>query len=255
MTLSVGPPIRPLTAPPVHPTDAIALFLDLDGTLAPVASTPDAVMADDRRTSVLGALGRVLAGRVAVISGRTLEEIDRIAGDAALAASGVHGLVRRRHDGSLLAALPSPGVAHAVAAFRGFAMDHPGVIVEDKAVSAGLHYRQSPGTEDVARALAREIAVETGLELQPGHMVIELKTPGADKGQALAAFMAEPPFAGATPIMVGDDLTDEAAFQAAVWLGGYGVLVGPMRDSAARHRLKDVEAVLTWLEAIVEARA
>lgn len=255
MTLPAGPLTRPLTAPPVHATEPIALFLDLDGTLAPVASTPDAVMADPRRTSLLQALGKALDGRVAIISGRTLEEIDRIAGDATPAASGVHGLVRRRHDGGLLAVRPSPGVTDAVAAFRGFAMDHPGVIVEDKAVSAGLHYRQSPDTEDVARALAREIAIQTGLEVQPGHMVIELKTPGADKGQAVAAFMAEPPFAGATPIMVGDDLTDEAGFRAAAALGGCGVLVGPERDSAARHRLEDVDAVLTWLEAIVEARA
>lgn len=255
MTSSAGPLTRPLTAPPVHATDAIALFLDLDGTLAPLANTPDAVMADARRTSLLQALDKALDGRVAIISGRTLEEIDRIAGDVAHAASGVHGLVRRRRDGSLLTTRPSPGVADAIKAFRGFAMAHPGVIVEDKAVSVGLHYRQSPDTEEGARALARDIAIQTGLEVQPGHMVIELKTPGADKGQALAAFMAEPPFAGATPIMVGDDLTDEAGFRAAVALGGYGVLVGPERESAARHRLEDVEAVLTWLEALAEARA
>lgn len=255
MTLPAGPLTRSLTAPPVQGIKPIALFLDLDGTLAPVASTPDAVMADPRRTSLLQALGKALDGRVAIISGRTLEEIDRISGDAAPAASGVHGLVRRRPDGGLLAAWPSPGVADAVAAFRGFAMDHPGVIVEDKGVAVGLHYRQSPGIGDMAHRLAREIAIDTSLDVQPGHMVIELKTPGADKGQALAAFMSEPPFAGATPIMVGDDLTDEAGFRAAVALGGYGVLVGPERDSAARHRLEDVDAVLTWLEAIAEARA
>ncbi|WP_051651014.1 trehalose-phosphatase [Brevundimonas bacteroides] len=255
MPPSAGTLTRTLFAPPIPATGGIALFLDLDGTLAPLASTPDAVLADPRRTEVLRSLDRVLGGRVAIVSGRTLEEIDRIAGGAAHSASGVHGLARRRRDGSLDGAEASRHVAEAVAALEVFAANRPGVIVEDKGVSAGLHYRQSPDAEAAARTLAQRLSDETGLDLQPGHMVLELKTPGADKGQAVAAFMAEPPFTGATPIMVGDDLTDEAGFRAATALGGYGVLVGPERDTAARYRLDDVEAVLTWLEAIAEARA
>ncbi len=255
MPPSAGTLTRPLSAPPIPAAGEVALFLDLDGTLAPLAPTPDAVLANPRRTRVLRALDRVLGGRVAIVSGRTLEEIDRIAGSAAHSVSGVHGLERRRRDGSLDGAVASRHVAEAVAAFEAFAADRPGVIVEDKTVSAGLHYRQSPASEAAARALAQRISDETGLDLQPGHMVLELKTPGADKGQAVSAFMTEPPFAGTTPIMVGDDLTDEAGFRAAAALGGYGVLVGPERETAARYRLDDVEAVLTWLEAIAEARA
>jgi trehalose 6-phosphate phosphatase len=255
MPSSAGTLTRPLTAPPIPAAGDIALFLDLDGTLAPLAPTPDAVLADPRRTQVLRALDRVLGGRIAIVSGRTLDEIDRIAGGAAHSASGVHGLERRRRDGSLDGAEASRNVADAVAAFEAFAADRPGVIVEDKTVSAGLHYRQSPEAEGAARALAQSLSEQMGLDLQPGHMVLELKTPGADKGRAVAAFMAERPFAGAMPIMVGDDLTDEAGFSAAAELGGYGVLVGPDRETAARHRLDDVDAVLTWLEAIAEARA
>ena len=82
-------------------------------------------------------------------------------------------------------------------------------------------------------------------------MVAELRTPGPDKGDALAAFMAEPPFAGARPIFVGDDLTDEHGFAAAAALGGFGVLVGPARPTQARARLDDVEAVHAWLAAAV----
>jgi len=81
-------------------------------------------------------------------------------------------------------------------------------------------------------------------------MVLELKTPGTDKGAALSAFMAEAPFIGAVPIMVGDDLTDEHGFEAAEALGGFGVLVGPERSTAARYRLEDVAAVLDWLDQI-----
>jgi trehalose 6-phosphate phosphatase len=253
MPTAAGTLTRTLTAPPIPTASETALFLDLDGTLAPLASTPDAVLADPRRTGVLLALDRALAGRLAIVSGRTLGEIDRISGGAAQAASGVHGLERRRRDGSLDGVEASRHVADAVAAFQAFAADWPGVIVEDKAVSAGLHYRRAPTAENAARALAQRISDDTGLDLQPGHMVLELKTPGTDKGQAVTAFMAEVPFMGAAPIMVGDDLTDEAGFRAAAALGGYGVLVGPERETAARHRLGGVEAVLTWLEAIAEA--
>ena len=255
MPSSAGTLTRTLPPPPVAVDGRLALFLDMDGVLAALAPTPEAVVAGPRRTAVLKSLDAALEGRMAIISGRTIAEIDRISGGAAQSASGVHGLERRRRDGSLDRAEASPHVAEAVVAFDAFAAAHPGAIVEDKGVSAGLHYRQAPGSESEALALARRLATETGLMLQPGHMVLELKTPGADKGLALSAFMAEAPFGGAVPIMAGDDLTDEAGFLAAEALGGFGVLVGPGRETAARYGLPDVPAVLDWLEAVAEAQA
>ena len=227
-----------------------ALFLDMDGVLAPLAETPDAVVPDARRTAVLLGLADRLDGRVAIISGRTLAEIDRIADRAATSASGVHGLERRRADGSLEQAEADPAVRDAVAAFHQFARTRPGIIVEDKAVSAGLHYRQARGEAKAVGALAERLADETGLTLQAGNLVVELKTPGTDKGTALTAFMAEVPFSGSVPVMLGDDLTDEDGFRAALALGGFGVLVGRPRDTAARYGLPDVEAVLAWLEGV-----
>ena len=255
MLSDTGTLLAALPAPAVVIEGPPALFLDLDGVLAPMAPTPDAVMADPRRTAVLTRLGQALGGRLAIVSGRTLIEIDRITGQAAASAAGVHGLERRRHDGAVDRPEPSPGVAEALDAFRRFAADRPGVIVEDKAISTGLHYRQAPGSAAEALALAKELAARTGLQLQPGHMVLELRTPGSDKGGAVAAFMAEAPFAGAVPIMLGDDLTDEAGFRAAEMLGGFGVLVGPHRATAARHGLRGVPEVLDWLEAVADAEA
>ena len=227
-----------------------ALFLDMDGVLAPLAATPDAVTPDPRRTAVLRRLATRLDGRVAIISGRTLAEIDRIAERASASASGVHGLERRRADGSLDHADAAPAVREAVVAFERFARDRPGMIVEDKALSAGLHFRGAPTEAAAAEALARSLAAETGLTLQPGQLVVELKTPGTDKGTALRAFMQESPFVGAIPVMLGDDLTDEDGFRAAADLGGFGVLIGPQRRTAATFGLPDVDAVLTWLDAV-----
>lgn len=241
-----------LPLPPTRLTRP-ALFLDMDGVLAPLAETPDAVVPHPERTAALKAVADRLDHRVAIISGRTIAEIDRIAEASTASASGVHGLERRRADGSLHRAEAAPAVRRAVAAFEDFARDRPGIIVEDKTVSAGLHYRRAPDHAAAALALAERLAEETGLALQAGNLVVELKTPGTNKGTALQDFMREPPFAGAVPVMLGDDLTDEDGFRAAEALGGFGVLVGPTRETAARYRLPDVAAVLAWLNAVEES--
>jgi trehalose 6-phosphate phosphatase len=244
----------PHLAPPPSALVRPALFLDMDGVLAPLADTPDAVVPDARRTAVLRAVAARLNGRVAIISGRTIAEIDRIAEASTASASGVHGLERRGADGSMHRAEAAPAVRDAVIAFEAFARTRPGIIVEDKAVSAGLHYRGAPDEAAEALALAGRLADQTGLSIQAGNLVVELKTPGSSKGTALKAFMQEAPFAGSIPVMLGDDLTDEDGFRAAAELGGFGVLVGPPRETAARYALTDVDAVLDWLHA-VEASA
>jgi len=248
-------PVEAATHLPLPPTclPRPALFLDMDGVLAPLAETPDAVVPHPERTAALKAAADRLGHRVAIISGRTIAEIDRIAEASTASASGVHGLERRRADGSLHRTEAAPSVRAAVTAFEEFARSRPGIIVEDKAVSAGLHYRGAPEHAAAALALARRLADETGLALQAGNLVVELKTPGTNKGTALEAFMREPPFVGAVPVMLGDDLTDEDGFRAAGALGGFGVLVGPPRETAARYRLPDVAAVLAWLNAVEES--
>ena len=127
------------------------------------------------------------------------------------------------------------------------------MLVEDKGLGVTLHYRRAPCFEAQALAAGEEIAEATGLVVQRGHCVVELRTPGRDKGEAVRAFMAEPPFHGFTPVMVGDDLTDEYGFEAAQRLGGFGVRVGPAQTTAARCGLTDVAAVLDWLEGLARA--
>jgi trehalose 6-phosphate phosphatase len=80
-------------------------------------------------------------------------------------------------------------------------------------------------------------------------MVSEVRTAGPDKGDSLKEFLNVTPFAGRMPVMVGDDLTDEHAFGAAEEMGGYGILVGRPRRTAARYRLASVAEVRSWLAA------
>lgn len=243
MTGAASPP-APLTL------EKVALFLDLDGTLAPIVARPQDVGPDPRRTALIERLARALDGRLAVLSGRTVPELDHILEGRVRSVAGVHGLVRRGPGDELRQVSPHPGIGRATDVLQQMADQDPGLIIEDKGLSVALHYRQAPQYATRIRESATQIAAETGLVVQPGAMVVELRTPGPTKGHSLRAFMEQPPFFGATPVFVGDDLTDEDGFAAAAALGGYGVLVGPpRRDTAAKALLPDVEAVMAWLEA------
>jgi trehalose 6-phosphate phosphatase len=226
-----------------------ALFLDLDGTLADIQAEPGLVGPDPRRNLLLARLSQALDGRLAVVSGRALEDVDRILGGEVRAVAAVHGLDRRDASGRRLRSEGSDAVEKARAAAAADLEGRPGLLIEDKGLAFAVHYRKAPERAAEVSGVAERIAAAFGLQLQPGSMVIELRAPGHDKGDAVEAFMAEAPFAGAAPVFVGDDLTDEDGFQAALRLGGFGVLVGRERQTAAAFRLQGVEAVLGWLEA------
>jgi trehalose 6-phosphate phosphatase len=238
-----------LPAPKTLPLKQAALFLDLDGTLAPIAARPQDVRPEPRRNGLIQRLVKALDGRLAVVSGRTLADIDRILEGKVKAVAAVHGLVRREPDGVVHDAEPHSALPQAAALFREFAASDSGLIVEEKGLSVALHYRLAARHAERAKACAQRIAADTGLTLQEGDMVEELRTPGPTKGDSVRAFMAHPPFLGATPVFLGDDATDEHGFAAVAAAGGYGVLVGPPRETHARFRLDGVEEVLRWLEA------
>jgi trehalose 6-phosphate phosphatase len=249
--------MNPSAAPELPPPPGLSglgsasLFLDLDGTLASIERRPQDVGPQRWRTELLQRLERRLQGRVAVVSGRTLDEIDRILEGSVTAVAAVHGLVRRCADGRVLRSPPAPALGAVLRRAYELAGGHPGLLVEDKGLSLAIHYRQAPELEAMVAAEASDMARAGGLKLQPGDMVAELCTPGLDKGAALAAFMDEPPFRGSVPVFVGDDQTDEDGFAAADRLGGLGVLVGPGRPTRASRGLAGAPAVRAWLEAAV----
>jgi len=243
-----------LEAPPLLDCARTALFADLDGTLAPIEATPDAVGPDRDRRRLLDALARALGDRLAVVSGRGLGDLDRVLEGRVPAIAAVHGLARRAADGRLITGAGSERVDDALNAFLAFAKADAGLLVENKGVAVALHYRRAPGTADACLDLARRLAASLGLVMQEGDMVVELKAPGPDKGGAVEAFMAEAPFAGFTPVFLGDDLTDEHGFAAASALGGFGVIVGPRRPTLADFALADVAAARIWLIRSMAAR-
>lgn len=236
-----------LAAPPPSILDGAALFLDFDGTLVELAEAPDAIRVPGDLHPLLERLGEKLEGRIGIVSGRSIEDLERHLGAPGIALSGSHGLELRYAGGTAIPVDAPETLAGARKEIRRFAGRTPGLLVEDKPAGVALHYRRAPDREASVLAFMEELAERSGLSVQMGKMVAELRPAGADKGDALKTMMAEPPFAGARPVFVGDDLTDEHAFEAAADLGGAGILVGPPRESAARYRLDDVAAVAAWL--------
>jgi trehalose 6-phosphate phosphatase len=240
---------------PIPPPDLLSgasLFLDLDGTLVGIESRPTDVVVGSALKLLMERLATRLDRRVAIISGRPSEQVSAMFGKVAFAIAGNHGLEIRWPDGNTMSAPPPSNLDEVEVEMASLRMRHPNLVVERKSFSVALHYRLAPEARDECHALAAALGRRTGLQLQSGKMVFELKAPWADKGSALSFLMAGREMAGTRPIFVGDDETDEAAFEAAIRLGGTGVLVGPPRPTAACYGLPDVESTLRWLEAGVE---
>jgi trehalose 6-phosphate phosphatase len=235
-----------LLEPPLSLLDGAALLLDFDGTLVELAETPDAIRIPVELPALIARLSVRLDGRVAIVSGRSLEDLERHAGPLPVAFAGSHGVEIRMGGEVERSRLPA-GLSPARDALARFAAEDPRLLVEDKPGTVALHFRGAPDREADSAALAADLARRHGLRVQAGKMVVELLPEGVDKGKALERLMAEPPFAGARPWFMGDDLTDEHAFAAAARAGGGGILVGPERETAAAWRLADVRAASRWL--------
>ena len=240
---------KPQSGSPPALTDRCALFLDYDGTLVGLAPTPGEAVADEELRSLLGGLQARLEGALAIVTGRPVADIDHFLAPLRLTVSGLHGLVRRREDGTTTEAEVPPGLLEPVrASFADFAAAHPGTLMEDKRLSLALHYRQAPHLEAVAIGLAEELAGASDglLRLQRGKMVVELLPKGSDKGDAIRTLLEEPGFTARLPVFVGDDVTDEAGFRSVNALSGVSVRIGAGPSEAA-YRLPDVAALRAWL--------
>ncbi|HVQ88702.1 MAG TPA: trehalose-phosphatase [Actinomycetes bacterium] len=231
-----------------------ALFLDIDGTLVEFESHPDLVRATQGLIVLLKGVADALDGALALLSGRSLTDIDRVFSPWQPHAAGVHGAEVRGPGGERRHS-PKPEVLEALRSGAAeLAESLPGVWVEDKGMSIALHHRKAPGITDELAKEAQRLAEDTGgaFEVQPGILVQELRPADFDKGLALIEIMGEAPFAGRSPIVVGDDRTDEFAFAAAQGLGGLAILVGDRADSHAQLRLADPAAVRSWLAELIE---
>jgi len=240
-------------APPAPETDW-ALFLDIDGTLLTHAETPDAVYVDDALRELLERLQSQNGGALALVSGRAIADVDALFEPLVLPVAGQHGVEWRDAAGNVHhLPFPEEHLRQVAQRFAAFKARHPGIVFEDKGHNLALHYRLAPQLEREVRTLVEHAVADLGenFELQAGKLVYELKPGGHDKGTAIEAILSTAPFAGRTPVFIGDDLTDEYGFTTVQRLGGHAVKVGE-GESVAEWRLADVEAVRAWLGSAVK---
>ncbi len=248
---------------PVIHRHPFGLITDLDGTLSPIAATPEEALVPDVIKVLLQTL-RQNAALVAVVSGRTASQTKQMVGVPGLTYIGNHGLETMENEEVRLA----PGAEQFLSDISR-ALDEtegvtrlPGVRIERKGITASIHYRQADDP-DVARsailaAIARSPAA-AGLKVTEGRRVVELRPPLAiNKGTTVRALAAQHSLQGL--LYVGDDSTDLDAFYALPSLrqGGMNALgiglVSPENRPEFRVAIdllltsvEEVEQLIRWI--------
>lgn len=229
-----------------------AWFFDIDGTLASIEASPSAVRVDGVMQYLIDALHEKTSGAVALVSGRSLSDIDKLFPNFKLAAAGQHGAERRHANGDVARRpMPGAGLLAMRDALREMERRHAGLMLEDKGLSLSMHYRQVPRlggfVQREIRALFQQMG--EGFHIQLGKCVVEIVPVGHSKGSVVTEFLAESPFRGRIPAFLGDDVTDENAFAVVNALGGVSIKVGA-GPTQAPYRLEDVHAVRDWLASL-----
>ena len=215
-----------------------ALLLDLDGTLLDMAPTPDSVVVPPGLTDTLRTIRGQLNEALAVVTGRSIETIDALLGDAPHAVAGEHGGAFRPRPGALIERPDlEPPPRSWVDAGAALEAAYPGSMFERKPRGFGLHFRLAPDAGPaIHEVLSALIADSADFELMPGHMMWEVRPRGVDKGDAVANIMRRAPFAGRVPVFIGDDVTDEDGMRVARAMGGEGLRVQDVFGDAAGVR-------------------
>lgn len=228
----------------------IALFLDVDGTLLELAATPDRVHVPAAlRNTLQLARGRE-QGAFALLSGRSLAELDELFAPVRFAASGKHGLEVRLPCGEVSRPDIDPARLDRARRWLGLLQkENRGLILEDKGTALAMHFRLAPNQKEEVSAVMLELADELkdDFVLRPGKCVLEIMPRGFSVRSAIELFMKQREFAGRTPVFVGDDPTDEVGFEAVNEMGGHSIRVGDLAKTAARYRFSSVSTVIAWL--------
>lgn len=221
------------------PLGETAFFFDVDGTLLDIVAEPTEAIADRGLVDLMSRLIRRTNGTVALVSGRTLADLDRIFAPLELPAAALHGGEIRFPDGTRVTAPPELMDPVRLPVYR-FVAANPGLMLEDKGATLAVHFRRRPELAAAVVAFLNDLGADDGVAVQEGKFVAELKPMQFGKGAAIAALMEHPPFRGKRPVFYGDDLTDESGFAFVQSHGGLAVRIdGSDAPTVARARLAD----------------
>jgi trehalose 6-phosphate phosphatase len=233
-----------------------SLFLDVDGTLLDIALAPELVVVPPDLAGTLARLADLLGGALALVSGRPIDQLDHLFAPLRLPAAGEHGAeIRLAADQAIVAGPPPSALAQLVAQLTAATTAIPGVRIERKRAGVVVHYRQAPEQAAFLRSLVDAAVADhvADVQVMPGKMVLEVKERVYSKGQAVIALMQRAPFAGRSPLFLGDDASDRDGFAAARRFGGCGVAVGFDHADVADWCFASPTAVRAWLARLADA--
>ncbi|WP_162916556.1 trehalose-phosphatase [Dongia deserti] len=230
---------------------SLALFLDIDGTLVPIAPTPAEVRPSPELSGLLTRAATHLADALAIVSGREITSIDQVTHGVVPYAAGSHGAEFRLGLGQpVLRPGPQPDIAGLETDVLECMKDWAGLLIEPKRAGLAVHYRKAPHLGPRVRDELEALLARRGqrdLALLQGDHVVEVRSPAHNKGEAVRRIMHEAVFHGKRPVFIGDDVTDEDGFLVVQELGGTAIIVGERRPTVATHKLASVAAVLDLL--------
>jgi trehalose 6-phosphate phosphatase len=234
--------------------DECAVLLDIDGTLLDLAPTPREVWVPPGLAKTLNRLLEKTSGALALVSGRSLNDIDLIFAPEQFPAIGGHGAeMRLTTDNEAVATHAPPLDKELKRRLAVIAKLSPGILLEDKGYSLALHYRLAPHAEKAiyeAVSLIRADLPNAPIEVMPGKCVCEIKHSGFNKASGVVELMSHEPFKGRRPIFIGDDVTDESVFAIMPDFGGISFSVGRRAQGVADY-FDDPREVRDWLARLV----
>jgi trehalose 6-phosphate phosphatase len=235
-----------------------AVLLDIDGTLLDLAPTPREVWVPPGLAKTLSQLHDKTSGALALVSGRSLNDIDLIFAPEQFPAVGGHGAEMRVSVDSESVAVHAPPMDKELKRrLAAIAKLSPGILLEDKGYSLALHYRLAPHAEKAiyeAVSLIRADLPNAPIEVLPGKCVCEIKHSGFTKATGVRELMTHEPFRGRRPFFIGDDVTDESVFAIMPDFGGLAFSVGRRAQAVAGH-FDEPRDVRAWLARLVDGEA
>src|SRR3954464_3909749 len=235
-----------------------AILLDIDGTLLDLLPTPREVWVPPGLSETLKGLAERTSGALALVSGRSLNDIDLIFAPDIFRAVAGHGAEMRLSIGNEADDVHAPPMDKELKRrLAAIAKLSPGILLEDKGYSLALHYRLAPHAEKAiyeAVSLIRADLPNAPIEVLPGKLVCEIKHSGFTKATGVRELMSYEPFRGRRPMFIGDDVTDETVFAIMPDLDGLAFSVGRRAKGVAGH-FDEPRDVREWLAHLLDDEA
>ena len=233
----------------------LALFLDVDGTLYEIENSPSLIKPCFKLQKKLQTIRNRLGGALALVSGRSLDDLDRIFENDKISVAGNHGAQLR--DTLRLKEYQADsgkikGIAYKISELLN---GKKNIEIENKGSNLTIHFRNSTiDRREINRIIMELVKCDPSLTFLKGKEVLEVKPLSHNKGTAISYFMKTKPFIKRRPIFIGDDVTDEDGFETVNKKGGWSVRVGNYRRSKAKFFLPNVKSVHEVMKQLLKSR-